>query len=406
MSRRTLLIVASLTANVVLGVVWWQRTVDAESRAQELDQATAAAERARAAAAQAKVAPVADWATLTAATSDADFVARLKREGFPLRVIRELLRMRLREKYADQLRALEQQPVVPYWRQRAAPQEIDFEARAKLRALNQEITNEIKQLLGPDVFQLPGDYAYENRERMYGPIPSEKVAGIEAINADYSEMANQIREAARAVLFSEDREKLIYLERERQADLARLLTPEELVQYERRSSLTAASLRSQLRYFMPTEAEYLTMYEVQRTFDDRYGRANLSGEQEDQRRAARPELFAAMEAALGTERFEDYRLMTDGNFGGTAEVVTALGLPDEKAKDLVRIQQDYNRRAGDVKGQGNLAAEVRSARLEALAAEARVKIVDIVGTEHLSAYERRAGEWLRQIVPPPAPAGR
>jgi DNA-binding transcriptional MerR regulator len=398
MSRRTLLIVVSLTANVVLGVVWWQR--DAESRSLALSDAKAA-ESARAAADQAKVAPVADWTTLTAEATEEDFVARLKREGFPLRVIRELLRLRLREKYADRLRALEQrQPVVPYWRQRAAPQEIDLEARAKLRALNQEISNEIKQLLGPDVFQLPGDYAYENRERTYGPIPSDKIAGIESINADYSEMANQIREEARGVIFPEDREKLVFLERERRADLARALTSEEFAHYERRNSSTALGLRSQLRWFGPNEEEYVAVFEAQRAFDEKYGFQHLSGEQADRRRDSRPELFAAIEAALGSQRFEDYRLMTDGNYGGTVNMVQSIGLPPERAKDLVRIQQDAGHRAEALRREAGLAVDERLSRLESLRDEARSKVTTILGADHVGAYEQNAGNWLGQIVPP------
>lgn len=207
-------------------------------------------------------------------------------------------------------------------------------------------------------------------------------------------------------MFPEDRETLNYLETEKRADLERLLTPEELSQYDRRSSPTAIALRNQLRYFAPTEAEYLAMYEVQRAFDHRYGRTNLSGEQEDRRRDARPELFAAMETALGAERFSDYRLMTDGNFGGTLSMVDSIGLPPGRAKDLVRIQQDYNRRAAEVKGLAPLAAEVRLAQLESLATEARSKVAEVVGNEHRPSYERNAGQWLRQMVPPPARVNR
>jgi hypothetical protein len=208
------------------------------------------------------------------------------------------------------------------------------------------------------------------------------------------------------VVFPEDREKLSYLERERQADLVRLLTPEELAQYELRNSPTAQGLRNQLRHFAPTEKEYVAMFDVQRSFDERYGRTQLSGEQEDRRRDARPELFAAMETALGPQRFEDYRLMTDGNFGGTSEVVKSIGLPVERAKDLVRIQQAYNRLSETVKREISLSPEQRSAQLATLAAEARGKVVEIVGTDHLRAYEGRAGTWLRQISPSPGQTSR
>lgn len=137
MSRRFLLIALSLTANVVLAVVWWQRGGAASRRLAEANRDVTESSAETGGAHERSGVATVDWNTISAAGTDAEFVAQLRREGFPPRVIRELLRLRLRGKYAEQLRALERrQPAIPYWRQRAFPQEIDLEARAKLRALN------------------------------------------------------------------------------------------------------------------------------------------------------------------------------------------------------------------------------------------------------------------------------
>ncbi len=403
MSRRSLLIAVSLVANVVLGVAWWQRA-SADERATAVSagrELSATVDDRQRIADDAE----ADGQALASHSTDEAFVARLRRAGFPARAIRDLVRQRIQDRYAARIAELsvDARPV-PYWRNRLPPDEGAFERRAKMRALQREMADELKALLGAEAVALPGDPAFEQRERTYGPIPPDKIAGIEAIVADYAELSNQVREATRGVLFPEDREMLEFLERERRADLARLLTPGELSEYERRSSQTAMSLRNQLRHFAPSEAEYFAMYEVQRAFDDRYGLHSLSGEQTDRRRDARPELYASMKAALGAERFEEYRLTTDGNYGGTLSVVDAAGLPKERAKDLVRIQQDFAERAAALRADGGLTGEQKQAAFAALATEARQEVVGVVGDRHLNQYLGRAGAWLRQLSPTSAPA--
>jgi hypothetical protein len=113
-----------------------------------------------------------------------------------------------------------------------------------------------------------------------------------------------------------------------------------------------------------------------------------------------------MEAALGAGRFEEYRLTTDGNYGATLSVVEAAGLPKDRARDLVRIQQDYNERAARLRAEAALAGEQTHAALEALATAARQDVGGIVGDRHMNQYLGRAGTWLRQLSPTPAPANR
>ncbi len=66
-----------------------------------------------------------------------------------------------------------------------------------------------------------------------------------------------------------DREKLALLNRERRADLERVLTPEELFEYDLRQGPTAMRLRSQLAAFQPTEEEYRAIFTVQHALDRR-----------------------------------------------------------------------------------------------------------------------------------------
>jgi hypothetical protein len=342
------------------------------------------------------------WAHLTGEADDAGFVARLRADGFPPRMVRLLVLLRLRERFAaqfDELAAKSANP--PYWRSRPFGLDVDPETRARRRALEREINELAQTLLGPDAGRIPGDAGYEEQKRLFGDLPPQKIAAIEAIQRDYNNLESRVREAGSGLDLPEDREKLAYLERERRADIVRSLTPEELEQYDRRSSPAAMDVRSRLRNFDPTEDEFLKVYRLQRDFDERYGRDNLSGAEEDRRRAAQPELAAQIAAALGPERFADFQVFTDGNYSGTRSFVTSVGLPVETAKSLVTVQREVNRRAAELRADRSVPDDQRAAQLAALQKEADAKVSAIVGAERLDGYKRGAGNWLSRIVPPP-----
>lgn len=69
-------------------------------------------------------------------------------------------------------------------------------------------------------------------------FPREKTRQLQSIAADYRELAEQIYARSSGIIPPEDREKLGLLEQEKNADLAKVLTPPELEEYQQRSSDT------------------------------------------------------------------------------------------------------------------------------------------------------------------------
>lgn len=395
MPRLRLLLFASLSANVLLGVLGWQRYAAGGNEEATPEEAVA----------EAPVSPD-DWNALVDDATDEGFVARLRREGFPARVIRKLVTLRVEDRYAQRLRLLgAEKRRVPYWLNNLPVDPQERERLAAVRALEREMKKEIRRLLGTGAFHLPGDYSYDHRERLFGDLPDERIAEIEAINIDYVELSEEVRQSAQGFKFPDDLEKLKLFERERRADLARLLTPSELEQYERRFSWAAYAVRDALIGFDATEAEYHAMYEAQRAFDEHYGMQYLSREEEERRRAARPELLAAWEIALGPVRFEEFQLKTDERFDELDLWVDVNGLPPERALDLMRIVRDLDGRKRILIEDGNLTSDQRAAQLQVLVVEAQSRIAAHIGDNRLGNFMAEAGRVL-SMPPPPLPESR
>lgn len=350
--------------------------------------------------------PAADWQSLSdaTATDDPAFIAKLRAEGFPPHIIAALTRSRITAKYKTRLRELENQASqTAYWRTEPWMTDVSPEARAERRAIYWKIEDESRQLLGQDFESTESDYSRGERIRSFGPIPSAKVAAIRLLQRDYSELTSQVRESMKGVALTEDREKLSYLEKEKRADLIQLLTPDELFEYDKRNSPSASEIKGKLRYFEATEDDFLKLYQLQKAFDEKYGRDNLSGAQEDRRRNAEKELKAQFESALGSERYADYLIFTDGNYSNARYFASENNVPVETAKSLVATQRDFKQRAETIRNNTALAQDQKNRELTALLTEAETKITALVGTDNVAKYKRNAGAWMEKLSPSAKP---
>lgn len=397
MSPRFILIGLSLAANVALGIVLWR-----QREALPEPVAPAPAKPMATVASMPEEVPLAKtWSRMKGEGDPSAFIARLRAAGFPERVVRSLLDYQLWEKYADEVAAFRRRDnAAQYWRWEGHSP-VDLQEAARLRAIEQEVIEERRRILGPEGDRfLPGDYGYSDEYR-YGTLSATKVSALRAINKDYDQLANQIRTSTRGDVFPDDREKLVQLEKERKADIARLLTPEELEQQERRDSPAANFARTTLRYLDPSEADFLTLYRLRHDFDERYGVTNLTPAQTEKRSQAQAELTKQIEAALGPERFAEYQIVNDGNYGDTRTFVTGVGLTPDAARTLVGWQRDFAQRAADVQADASLTLEQRVQRLAALQQEAVGKVGGSLGDEKMAAYRKLSvGQWISDLTQP------
>jgi hypothetical protein len=343
------------------------------------------------------------WKQLSAA-DDAEFVARLRAEGFPPNRLYALAYARLRERHAAELQKFQPSADFAYWRRTggwfAQNNDLSPEQRAGLRALNREMADELRQLLGPDADPAT-TYQRANRERLYGDLPVEKADQLAAISRDYSELTAMVRDRTQGVTLPEDRAQLAAMEAEKRADLAQLLSPEELFEYDLRSSPSANSVRSRLRHFEPTEEEYRALTALQIAFDQTYGGANPSGADQARRREAAAELTAQVKALLPPERFAEYETKTDPAYSSLANMVSSIN-PSADIAAAVGVQRDLAQRYNALRQNRDLAPDVRNAQLDALSAEANTRMAAALGPDAFKVFKGN-GSTINSLLNRPAP---
>ena len=127
-----------------------------------------------------------------------------------------------------------------------------------------------------------------------------------------------------------DAEKRRYIAEERRKDLASILSPEELRDYDLRYSQTAQNIRWQLAGMKPTLEEYAAIYDARAAVEQDFD-TSAGGERSDdfwkKRREAEAAATAKLRATLGEDRFIDYALSNDYASRQITAATERYGLP-------------------------------------------------------------------------------
>ena len=188
-----------------------------------------------------------------------------------------------------------------------------------------------------DLFPEEGEYHSLTLSRAYGPLSVEKQDRIEALDADYSQMRQQLLSQS-TMRMPWDVERLALLDKEREKDLRQILTPEEFDQYDFRTSPVAVAIR-QLPEFNPSEEEFRALFTLKSAFDDKFriGSTTLPPAEVQQ---AQQTLNAQIKSALGDTRFAVYEIASDRGYQEAYMIAQQLNLPTENAMAVYQIQRD------------------------------------------------------------------
>lgn len=400
MKLRPLIVALSLAANVALLFAIAQRSPRwADFFTSHTTTPEAAANAAKA---SADPTPKPDvlaqdtWPNLSTGDMQA-VVARLRAEGFPPNLQRAIISALIAQQFADRHHALaELIKAQPWWTS------FNSAASAKIMATRQQLQRDEKDAIDALLGANSGTtaYAHAQQVRKFGELPAEKLSTLNQIDSDYNDLINEVRRNAQGILLKEDRDKIAYLEKEKRDDITKVLTPDELFEYDLRSSPTASSLRTQLAAFSPTEAEFRAIFKAQQAFDAQYGGGSFEMMTAEQRRARaqdQAKLTEQIQPLLTPERFDEYKLKTDPQYIQANALVTRLQLPPTATMDIVTVQKDISKRAETIRGDRSISAEQRSTQLNALGREAEVRLTPILGDSGLSAYKQSSGGWINML---------
>lgn len=342
--------------------------------------------------AKTKVAPGGLWAALHSGSLK-DLVARMQAAGFPIWAIRAAVATEVDARYVARMRELTQpDPNMPYWKTPPA-MGMDPTRLAEYMKLSNERTKEMRDLLGNFALRDDGDITSAQR-RTYGNIPAEKIASIEQIAQDYSEMTAQVRAAMNGIMLPQDKAALALLDQEKHADLASVLTPQELEDYEMRNSTVTTRLRPTLALFNATEDEFRTIYNIEQPFADQLYPTG-PGISFDPGKAQQ-EVADQLKAALGDQRYADFERSGSRDFQQLSQLADQENLPAGTALQAYNLRDSLSQESNRIYNDATLSADDKRAALQTLAQNTRAQLLSTLGPTAGDTYLKTAS-WINNV---------
>jgi hypothetical protein len=311
--------------------------------------------------------------------SDDDFrrlAGELRAAGFPPRLIATLVRDLYLQHALGRMRSAD----VPFWQQFSA--ERTKEVQATYRNLQSTLDN----LLGPDArASLLLDPI--SRQRRYGALPDAKIDAIATIERDYTDMQQDIYRATDRTGFSTDafrsqRDQTKLLNAEKLADLAKILTPAELADYELHNSETSSSLARALSGLDVTPEQFAALYPLRRAYDEANQPLNgvVPPEVLAQRSAAQTTYFDAARTLLPADTFYAFLKNSDSTYRQIAQLpnTTPAG-----AYEAWTLQQEFTQRMSQFRG-----TRPSAEQFQAVFADFNARLDRALGPEAAAAYRK------------------
>ncbi len=404
----SVVLVMSVAAHAAL---WWSRPT-----APETDQIAPAAVAAAAAVEKSATAddqaaaelPVEAagpaWPRLATLELD-QWVPRLREAGFPPHLVRALVAAEVRESHRAELEELAAQVTdFRYW-DHADIQYLPKLARASAR-LHDAINAEVDGLLGQPAPADPFREAIDRRR--YGPLPSDVLTRLKAIESDYQDISAEIYQSNGSVMTPEDMKQLRYLEEEKARDFAELLTPEQLLEYKLRADQDANMLRNRLGIMHVTEEEFRLIYEANAALLEQGGGLQFGVWDPERQQAQSQALREAVAAQLPPERMALLEQALDPQMSMINNIAARFDLSAQVARDARDVQSSTIQEVLKLRNDRALSEAEKQLKLDVMRDETVRKLQGMLGPDAYAAYEGMNGHWLKSFFAPaprPTPPG-
>ena len=368
MKPTTLLLAASLVANVALVAVFARRTAAPSSAA--LGSASGAAPM---------ISPASASSATAASANERDDARDLALGRAFARFQQKILAARVASPTAGDGR---------WWRNRSVTRTREEELLAR-----RELSAALIAAFGDDL----GIGGAESAQLAF--LSPEKRAVLRSITQDYDEMMAKFG-AGGGVQLASDREKLKLLRAERDRDIAALLTPAELADYELRTSASAAAVRSRYGDAIESEEDFKKLFALQKAFDEKFPLDALTGRVTPETMRARSDAQRQMQddirAALGEEKYAALRRANDPELRTLDSLVARLSLPATTTDRVAASRESYAAESQRINADPALSVPQRQAQLRDLGARARTDLATTLGTEAADAFAPRAS-WVGML---------
>lgn len=369
MKPTTLLLAASLVANVALVAVFVTRATDSTASASSANPASSSARSSAKALSTSSTPPSANSSSTSSSSDDARDLA----------LGRAFARFQQKIQAARTASSGDQR----WWRNRSSA----GRSREEELLARRELSDALIAAFGDDL----GIGGSDPTQLAF--LSSEKRTALRRITQDYDEMMAKF--GTDGVQLASDKEKLKLLRAERDRDIAALLTPAELADYELRASPSAATVRSRYGDGLTSEDDFKKIYALQKAYDDAFT-GPLTPETMLARSDAQRKLQDDIRTALGDQSYAALRRATDPELRTLDSLVSRLGLPADTTDRVAASRATYAAESQRINADTTLTPADRRAQLQALGTKAKAELSSTLGAEVADAFSPRAN-WVNML---------
>jgi hypothetical protein len=196
---------------------------------------------------------------------------------------------------------------------------------------------------------------------------------------------------------AQDFKQMQKVQKEMEAELAKILSPQELEDYQLRLSQTAMIMRMQLGSFDPNEQEFRDIFKLRKQFEDEYGLMGMGAEDATKRKEAEKQMKDQIKELLGADRYADYERAQDYTYQGIAKAISREGLPKESAVKVYDMKKTAEDEMRKVRNNKQLTTEQRDKALDAIRAETEKAMIETMGQKAFDALKKQNG-WMKGIT--------
>lgn len=324
------------------------------------------------------------------------YIANLHAIGCPEETIRDLIIAEVNKLYAPKFSALMAQThQFAYWK--PASKKNREELQKQLEALRAEKKALIKTLLGVDAdpyeqwAKITADELIEQGK--FGFLSADKQRLVRDILAKYKQLEGSSQMMDEGIMMGGSESKK--LREQRRQELAQVLSPEELYQFDLRDSNASESVRGRFGSANITEEEYKKLFDLRKAYEDDVGAVadNSDAEKMRQRSERRKMLEEAYNEALGTERAKEIARDQDPQWRALNRVAEQHGLDQPTVQRAYEFQQLASEQVAKIFSDGSVPRENRSAVVDQINAELRRNLVALMGEQVYKDYSKAGPQF-------------
>lgn len=335
------------------------------------------------------------------------YIQNLRAFGCPEETVKDIILTDIARLYAKRRGEIRSRaPALNFWQTgdpNATP--AGREINGLLRQLDQERDDLVRELLDVNFRAEMARYWDEDSGEPQDLtfLPTGKKEAVVALQQKYAALEEEIYSRTRGLFLDEDQAALQRLHQQREAELAQVLSPGELEDYQLRNSETAQNMRGQLDGFDPTEEEFRKIFRLQKTFDDQFNNAfdptddAASALKAKAQLAAQEAMEAEMRQTLGPQRYAEFQRVQDGDYRDLVQVAERFNLSREVAGSVYDMKLAAERQKALVEGNATLSDEQRGQILAAIAKATEQNVAAALGENVYKSYQRSAGQWLGNL---------